>query len=362
MKKIWVLSILVWVNGIGFAQSHRNIGQFWEEFVPGGNQVVKEVLRNRDSLARLLKGNKREMQTNRIEATRYVAKRLKAGEIPGTRPSDINKLLKGIDLRSPEIVQVADLGGFVESYFGLKYIAAGAPAEEAWGSMWFNTTVETLGNEYDYKRYREILETKNPALISNYLECLRRVFRYNGYTQGLEDIRPLVEKNFPEGELKEEILRLYESYHHLKEGAIAPSFTLKDFKNREHSLSDYRGKVLVVDVWATWCGGCILKLPEFLKLREAYKEREDIEFITISIDKAESFNTWKYSLPRLKLLGVTNLLAPDDKCSFGADYRITGIPRYFLLDKQGKIVSVYAPAPGEDLKRLIDKTLMKSNE
>lgn len=346
----------------GLAQQHRSAGQFWEEFVPGRSPVAKEVLRKRDSLAKHLKGNKQEMLLNRTEAVRYVAKRLRAGEIPDIKPSDIQKLLKGINLRSPEIVQVPDPGGFAEDYFGLKYIAAGAPAAEAWGSMWFNTTVETLGNEYDYRRYREILETDNPALISACLECLRRVFRYNGYTQGLEDIRPLVEKNFPAGELKEEILRLYEFYYPLREGAPAPSFTLKDFKNREHSLSDYKGKVLVVDVWATWCGGCILKLPEFVKLREAYKGREDIEFITISIDKAASFNDWKYSLPRLKLMGMTNLLAPDGQCSFGADYRITGIPRYFLFDKQGKIVSAYAPTPGEDLKKLIDKTLMKNNE
>ncbi|MDE6450810.1 MAG: TlpA family protein disulfide reductase [Odoribacter sp.] len=361
MKKILVFSIFVFISCAGFTQRPANIGQFWETFEPQSRNIAREVLKCRDNIAKHLKGCKQEMQTNRIEAVRYVAKHLKAGDISEIKPSEINKLLKGIDLTSPEIIRTEDLSGFIEGYFGLKYIAAGAPAEEAWGSMWFNTTVETLGNEYDYKRYRDILETGNPALISTYLECLRRVFRYNGYTHGLENIRPLVEKNFPEGELKEEILKLYTSYHHLKEGAPAPSFTLKDFKNREHSLSDYKGKVVVVDVWATWCGGCILKLPEFLKMREAYKNREDIEFITISIDKSESFNTWKYSLPRLKLMELTNLLAPDGNCSFGQDYRITGVPRYFLFDRQGNIVSAYAPSPGDDFKKLIDKTLMQKN-
>ena len=163
----------------------------------------------------------------------------------------------------------------------------------------------------------------------------------------------------PEGDLKDEINKLYEGYEHLKEGNVAPAFTLKDFKGKEHSLSNYKGKVLVIDVWATWCGGCIAKLPTYMAMSQKYKERDDIEFITISIDDKGAFNSWKYALPRLKLMGVTNLLASKGECTFQKDYNITGIPRYFLIDKEGKIVSVYAPTPGKAFEALIDKTLEK---
>ena len=71
-----------------------------------------------------------------------------------------------------------------------------------------------------------------------YLSCLRSVFRYNGYTKGLDEIRPLFDKNMPEGALKDEINGLYKSYEHLKQGNVAPAFTLKDFRGKEHSLSD----------------------------------------------------------------------------------------------------------------------------
>ena len=99
----------------------------------------------------------------------------------------------------------------IEDYFGLKAVAEGAPVNQAWGSMWFNTTVETIGNKYDYQRYRQILELNNPELSLAYLSCLRSVFRYNGYTKGLDEIRPLFDKNMPEGALKDEINGLYTS-------------------------------------------------------------------------------------------------------------------------------------------------------
>ncbi|MFR5657328.1 MAG: TlpA family protein disulfide reductase [Butyricimonas faecihominis] len=56
---------------------------------------------------------------------------------------------------------------------------------------------------------------------------------------------------------------------------------------------------------------------------------------------------------------MTNLLASKEECTFQEDYNITGIPRYFLIDKEGKIVSVYAPTPGKDFEALIDMTLQK---
>lgn len=51
-------------------------------------------------------------------------------------------------------------------------------------------------------------------------------------------------------------------------GKPAPAFTMKDAHDKEHSLKDYRGKILVIDVWATWCSGCVAKLPYYVKIAE----------------------------------------------------------------------------------------------
>ena len=72
----------------------------------------------------------------------------------------------------------------------------------------------------------------------------------------------------------------------------------------------------MIDVWATWCGGCIAKLPKYMEMAGKYKDRDDIVFITISIDDKGAYNSWKYALPRLKLMGMTNLLASKESVPF----------------------------------------------
>lgn len=365
MRRLFV-ALLLFVSLDGMAQEVEDLKEYvinrWNKFEMPQQGGVEAVLAERRVIAKYIKkqgGNSEAEEENGAQAIRKVVVLYDDGQDAGLKVSEIKKLLKGVDLSRAEFVSCSDIEQVVEGYYGLKAIMEGAPVAEAWGSMWFNTLVETIGNRYDYERYRQILELNNPLLSNVYLACLCQVFRYNGYTKGLEKLRPLFEQNMPEGALKEEIKRLYTSYEHLKEGNEAPMFSLKDFRGKEHSLADYHGKVLVVDVWATWCGGCIAKLPYYLKMREKYKDRDDIEFITISIDDQESYTRWKYTLPRLKLMNVTNLLASKETSSFQKDYNITGIPRYFLLDKEGRIVSVYAPTPGEVFEKLIDQTLKR---
>ena len=339
--KIAGIIFLLFVSLSGMAQQAESPKEYvikaWNEFQLPEKGAIKAILAQRDQITRYLKANNAAVeaeQENGAQAIRRAADLYDEGEDAQLKSSEIKKLLKGVDLSTKEFVNCTSLEYVIEDYFGLKAVAEGAPVDQAWGSMWFNTTVETIGNKYDYQRY-------------------------NGYTKGLDEIRPLFDKNMPEGALKDEINGLYKSYEHLKQGNVAPAFTLKDFRGKEHSLSDYKGKVLVIDVWATWCGGCIAKLPKYMEMAGKYKDRDDIVFITISIDDKGAYNSWKYALPRLKLMGMTNLLASKGECTFQKDYNITGIPRYFLIDKEGKIVSVYAPTPGKDFEALIDMTLQK---
>ncbi|MBS7200088.1 MAG: redoxin family protein [Bacteroidales bacterium] len=333
----------------------------WNNYQLPGKNETESILAYRNKITKYVKRhdskNEKAILENACQALIRVADLCKKENTIIPKPASLKKILHDVDLKSEEIVKHKRLNQIVEDYYGLKFIMEGAPVKLAWGSMWFNTTVETIGNEYDYQRYKRVFELNNPSLTLAYMFCLKSVFRYNGYTKGLEELRPFFDKYMPEGKLKKEIEGLYDEYYHLREGAEAPLFVLKDFKGREYSLMDYRGKVLVVDVWATWCGGCIAKLPKYLEMKQKYEGRDDIEFITISIDDKGAYNNWKYALPRLKLMSVTNLLAAKGECTFQDDYNITGIPRYFLIDKKGKIVSVYAPTPGNTFEIMIDKTL-----
>lgn len=222
----------------------------------------------------------------------------------------------------------------------------------------FNTSVGGVMTDKEYRILCEVFSSNNDTLKQKHLRMVRQVFRYNGYTEGLDALKPLIEKNVKEGKEKEETLACYDKYEHLAPGKSAPEFRLKDLDGKEHALSDYRGKVVVVDVWATWCGGCIEKLPYFLKTREHFNGEKDVVFLVISIDNKGAYNKWKYSHPRYNLMNITSLIAHPKGCSFSDDYNITGIPRYFVIDREGKIVNVYAYAPDDArLEELIKETI-----
>lgn len=250
---------------------------------------------------------------------------------------------------------------FIDNYYMLAAMKGGIRYNDAKTGLMFNTSYAGAVNETDYKKITDVFNSKNEELKLLYLQKIPSIFRYNGVTNDLLKIRPLIDKNFADCDLKKEIISLYEKYAHLLPGLPAPDFRLKDYKGNEYALSDYKGKVLVIDVWATWCSGCILKLPNFLKVRDRYKGRDDVAFMVVSIDRTGAYQTWKFTHPKYNLMDITSVIASEDSDdnSFSKDYNITGIPRYFVIDGEGKIVTVYAPSPGDELVKVIEKALQK---
>jgi thiol-disulfide isomerase/thioredoxin len=122
-------------------------------------------------------------------------------------------------------------------------------------------------------------------------------------------------------------------------------------------MKDFKGKVVFIDVWATWCGPCKEQFPYYKEIEEEYKDNKDIVFVGISIDKVKDREKW------LKMIGKENLgglqLLDDNGLGFARSYEIAGIPRFLLIDRQGKWIEVRCPRPGDkqDLKRYLDAAL-----
>ena len=113
----------------------------------------------------------------------------------------------------------------------------------------------------------------------------------------------------------------------------ALDFKLKNLNGKEVSLSDYKGKKVFLNFWASWCGPCKSEMPDIEKL---YEETKDSDLVIITINLGEDKDTVKSFLDKYKY-NFTVLLDLDQ--SVAAQYKISAIPTSYFIDEAGNIVS-----------------------
>lgn len=164
------------------------------------------------------------------------------------------------------------------------------------------------------------------------------------------------EKYLTSADMKEQLAQL-EAELEAKDSGVAPDFTYPDTEGKMVSLSDFRGKVVLIDVWATWCGPCQAQIPYLLKLEEELKD-SGIVFIGVSVDVDKDKEKWLKAVEEKGLKGTQLFASGWSKIT--KDYEIKGIPRFIVVGKDGKLVARQAPAPSDPaLKQLLLETLKK---
>lgn len=140
----------------------------------------------------------------------------------------------------------------------------------------------------------------------------------------------------------------------------APDFTLRDINGKAFSLTDFRGKVVFIDFWASWCAPCKKELPEVSKFSRKYGN--DVVFIAINVDKrranAEDF---LLQIPGLSP-GVKVLL--DNDSTVVSSYNVAAMPTSFILDKEGVVRYVhfgFRESDPESWTEEIDKLLKQES-
>jgi len=142
-----------------------------------------------------------------------------------------------------------------------------------------------------------------------------------------------------------EIERIHRLHLEQGEGVAGFNFTYQDVNGHLVSFSDFKGKVVYVDVWATWCGPCIAELPHKKRLQERFARYENIVFVGISIDNPRDIQRWQDFVANNQLSGIQLHGNIDGPMNINRLYNFSGIPRFLLFDKDGNIVSTDAPRP-----------------
>lgn len=134
---------------------------------------------------------------------------------------------------------------------------------------------------------------------------------------------------------------------------IAPDFPVETFSGQTFNLSDLRGKVVMINFWASWCGPCRDEAPELQSAWEYYQDSGDVVFLGIAYA-----DNGPRSIAYLEEFGITYLNAPDLGTRISEAYHIQGVPETFIVDQNGEVAEfIYAGVTRDRLITIIDSIL-----
>lgn len=121
-------------------------------------------------------------------------------------------------------------------------------------------------------------------------------------------------------------------------------------------LEKHKGKVVLIDLWASWCADCVKAMPEAQKLKE---KNPNVDFVYLSLDRKE--DAWKNGIVKHNISGSENYWFADGwKNNFNNYIDLNWIPRYMVINQKGKIAKYYAISPQDpEIQKVIDVLVEK---
>lgn len=142
----------------------------------------------------------------------------------------------------------------------------------------------------------------------------------------------------------------YDAWDLARPGRPSPDFRAEDVDDKVYTLSDFRGKYVYIDLWATWCGPCRREAPFLKELEEEYRGR-NVTFLGLSTDARKA--DWMEAVKGGETAGVQLYLGAGSR--FQKAYKADGIPHFILLDPEGKIVNANMLRPSSpDIRNYLD--------
>lgn len=229
----------------------------------------------------------------------------------------------------------------------------------------YNQIDPALANKDDLTdyalRYLEVMKPAitNPQVKHQLLDNLIDHVVASGNPQDVDRFwNPIAEYAADDAELMEKYKPMIEALRNTRAGKMAPEQTFCDADGKQFRLSDFRGKVLYIDVWATWCVPCKQEIPHFAKVAEHYKDNPGIQLISISIDKESDHDKWRKMIAEEKPQWPQFVTSDAEDKKLSTDFNIKFIPRFIIINADGTIQNADAPRPSDkDIINYLDELL-----
>ncbi len=236
-----------------------------------------------------------------------------------TYPPTVKKLREAVSTNDSSLLSDNSYITFLGAYYKSK----SPPGDSA-----YFTTISNIQNG----------KVKDVIVYRNMMTALSQIADSSRRSRLITNFIPLISSTH----LRNLVLQKNTTLQNLQKGKPAPSISAETLNNNQFTLAMLRGRYVVVDVWATWCGPCKKESPYFNRFAEQYTS-EAVAFVSLSVD--ENKNAWKTESGG-RNERVLQLWATNSKDELAA-YNLEFIPRFMLIDPKGKIISAQLPMPSD---------------
>ena len=206
------------------------------------------------------------------------------------------------------------------------------------------TYLETINNSFSDGSVKE-------QLMFNYLRYGMKA------NDALESVYKLYKSSSQNSDNLSKVTSSYKVLTKLTPGKASPKFIYENYIGGMTGLEDLAGKIVYIDVWATWCGPCLREIPALKSLENDYHNK-NIAFVSLSIDEKKDYQKWRTMIADKELTGIQLMADNNWNSSFVTSYGIKGIPRFILIDTVGNIINSDAPRPSNpEIRKILDELL-----
>ena len=230
------------------------------------------------------------------------------------------------EINDPSKLGIPEYRSYIKSFFDA----------ETW-----NVTKDMKDSDWVFEYVKQVQEKVSNKEVKDFFAKGILEYEFAG-SEKIEDVYPLLDVMLVGQSEKKELKNKYDRLLGLAKGKPSPDFSFENESGDMMSLKDFRGKLIYMDLWATWCGPCLVESPYFEKLKNEYKGK-DIAFVSVCVWDQKP-NWEKYLEGKKDGLGV-DLFVENPENSFVKDYMVKGIPRFILIDKEGNIINKNAKRP-----------------